>query len=249
MALVTLNIFSESLGMQTSVQVVLPQNSTRGEIGVQTGGDEGKPRCLYLLHGLSDDNTIWGRRTSIERYATEYGLCVVMPSAGRSFYSDEKYGGKYYSYIAKELPQIIEDIFRVSKDSKDRFIGGNSMGGYGAIKIALKEKGRYAAAFGLSSVANVHNQRFTGLMNNIFGGEIPDSEDLRKLIVAHETDEKKPRLYMTIGKEDFMYLDNVEFAKFMEGKLYDYTYVETEGAHNWGVWDQTIQEALVWALK
>jgi S-formylglutathione hydrolase FrmB len=42
-------------------------------------------KSLYLLHGLSDDQTIWIRRTSIERYANEYGICVIMPFGGRYY--------------------------------------------------------------------------------------------------------------------------------------------------------------------
>ncbi len=249
MAFIDLGIYSEALGMQTSVKIVVPQKLTRGEIGVTTGETREKLRTLYLLHGLSDDDTIWLRRTSIERYATEYGLCVVMPCGGRSFYSDERYGSKYYTYVAKELPAIISELFNVSDKAEDTFIGGNSMGGYGALKIALRESGRFGGAFGLSSVANIHNVIFAELLSNVFGGEIPDDADLRKLILAHEQDERKPKLYMTVGKDDFMYEDNAEFGAFMQDKKYDFTYVETEGGHNWAVWDNTVQAALAWLLK
>ena len=88
MAFMNLKFFSESLGMQTEVYVVIPQKSTQGEIGVTTNAEAKKYKCLYLLHGLSDDHSIWLRRTSIERYATEYGICVVMPAAAKSFYTD-----------------------------------------------------------------------------------------------------------------------------------------------------------------
>ncbi len=171
-----------------------------------------------------------------------------MPFVARSFYSDEKGGLAYYTYITKDLPAIMEELFHISDKAEDRFIGGNSMGGYGAIKIALREKGRYAAAFGLSSVANIHNPRFKDITERVFGGEVPADHDLQKLIDAHEKDEVKPRLYMTVGKEDFMYQDNIDFDKFMQGKDYDYTFVETEGNHSWDLWDITVQSALEWTL-
>ena len=100
-----LHIFSESLGMQTTVHVLIPQNKTSGEIGVNNKTCSNKYKCLYLLHGLSDDQSIWHRRTSIERYAQEYGICVVMPCGGRSFYTDMKYGGKYYCNVPKSTKQ------------------------------------------------------------------------------------------------------------------------------------------------
>lgn len=99
MALINLKFYSEMLGRQTEILVVMPQKSTYGEIGINKDVRTEKYKCLYLLHGLSDDHTIWSRRTSIERYATEYGICVVMPDGGKSFYTDMKYGDKYYSYI------------------------------------------------------------------------------------------------------------------------------------------------------
>ncbi len=249
MAHISLDIFSESLGMQTNVQVVIPQQSTAGEIGVEKGQVSGKFKCLYLLHGLSDDQTIWMRRTSIERYATEYGICVVMPMGARSFYSDMKYGGKYYTYIAKELPKIIESMFNVSSDDKDRFIGGLSMGGYGALKIALRESGRYASAFGLSSVADIRNYNFTQTLVPVFDEQIPADADLFELVKEHNNDVKKPRIYMTVGRQDFMYEDNVRLSKHFKDYDYDYTYVETDGGHSWGVWDTTVQNALKWMFN
>ncbi len=248
MALIDLGIFSEALGIQTSVQVVIPQRSTVGEIGTANKVDEGKFKTLYLLHGLSDDQTIWMRRTSIERYASELGICVVMPMGARSFYSDMKYGMKYYTYIAKELPAIIEDMFNVSNKREDRYIAGLSMGGYGAMKIALTEKGRYAAAIALSPVSDIRNDRFASDLGLVFGETIPESADIFYLASEHNSDEIKPKIYMTVGKDDFMYNDTVRLNSHFETLNYDYKYIETEGGHSWDVWDKTIQDGLAWIL-
>ncbi len=245
---ITMRVYSEALGEQTIVNVILPQGPTLGEIGVESAQRPSELKCLYLLHGLSDDETIWSRRTSIERYAVKYGICVVMPRGGKSFYSDEKYGNKYYTFIAKELPKLIEDTFPVSSKREDRYVGGNSMGGYGALKIALTEEGRYAAAFGLSLVADIHSHHFTPHLHNIFGGPIPDHADLFKLADAHEHDAVKPRLYVTTGTGDFMYDDIVRLDKHMQTKDYDYTYVETDGLHCWELWDETVQTSIEWML-
>ena len=248
MALINLKIFSEKLGIQTTVNIVIPQKNTDGEIGISNNVKDGKFKCLYLLHGLSDDYSIWMRRTSIERYASEYGICVIMPDGGTSFYSDMKYGMNYYSYIARELPQIIEGMFNVSNRREDRYIGGLSMGGYGALKIALEERERYAAAFGLSPVADIRNNNFTETLIPVFGESIPDEADLFYLAKKHDTDKVKPRLYVTVGKDDFMYDDNVRLNQHLKNLNYDYRYVETPGSHSWELWDKTVQEALTWIL-
>ena len=74
MALFEANFFSESLGMCVTANVILPQETKR-QIGLDGTTREGaKHPCLYLLHGLSDDHSIWLRRTSIERYVAAYGF-------------------------------------------------------------------------------------------------------------------------------------------------------------------------------
>lgn len=87
MALFQSNCFSEILGVSVSFNVIIPQN-TEGQIGLSTPDDRDAFPVLYLLHGLSDDHSFWCRMTSIERYASEAGLAVVMPAVNRSFYTD-----------------------------------------------------------------------------------------------------------------------------------------------------------------
>ena len=104
-----LTLFSEELGMGTSVTVLHPQRA-RGQIGMGAKA-AATPRVLYLLHGLTDDDTGWTRRTAIERHAAERDLLIVMPAVARSFYCDEVHGEKYFSYLADELPAIIGNLF------------------------------------------------------------------------------------------------------------------------------------------
>ena len=253
MAFIQLKFFSETLGIQTEAYVIIPQKSSGGEIGIENGAKSDKYKCLYLLHGLSDDHTIWQRRTSIERYAQEYGICVVMPNGDTSFYTDMKYGKKYYTYVARELPRIIREFFNVSDKREDNFIAGLSMGGYGALKIGMKECDSFCAAAGLSSVADMVSQRetFKNVFVPIFGEdyEIPDSENLFR--IAEKTDKKanKPRIFMGEGTEDFMYADNVRLKEHFEKLHFDFTYRESAGTHCWDFWDEYIRYVLEWMFK
>ena len=81
-----------------------------------------KHPTLWLLHGASDNHTIWQRRTSIERYAAPLGLAVVMPNAHLSSYADMAHGGKYYTYISQELPEKMRAMFPLSDKREDNFI-------------------------------------------------------------------------------------------------------------------------------
>jgi len=245
MAMINLNIYSEALGMQTQVNVVIPQTPLVDGKGL---GKNGKYKCLYLLHGLSDDQSIWMRRTSIERYADQYGICVVMPFGARSFYCDIKNGSKYYTYVAKELPKIIQSMFNVSAKREDNYIAGLSMGGYGALKIGLRECGSFCAAAGLSPAVELNRGELTPHLAHIFGenAPLPKEDDLFYLIKKYNKNARKPRLYIGIGTEDFLYSYNVDFRAEMEKLDYDFTYRESKGVHNWYFWDEYIQYVLEW---
>src|SRR5258706_12077495 len=137
MALVRCDFFSDVLGVSTSMTVLLPE-STTGQIGMGGSGRTGDFPTLYLLHGLSDDDTTWVRRTSLERYVAELGIAVVMPHVQRSFYTDEVWGRPYWTFVAEELPRAARGFFRLSALPAETFVAGLSMGGYGAFKLALR---------------------------------------------------------------------------------------------------------------
>jgi len=253
MAFLELKFFSEVLGLETAVNVILPQKSTEGQIGTVNRTVNGRYKCLYLLHGLSNDHTSWCRRTSIECYAAKHGICVVMPNAEASFYTDMKYGKKYYTYIAKELPQLICQFFNVSDKREDTFIAGLSMGGYGALKIALRESDRFGKVAGLSSSVDINRavEKLPDLMKGVLGEEliVPPEEDLFQLVEMKKNDPNRPEIFMGIGTEDFLYEMNQGFRKKLEELGYDLTYRESPGMHNWEFWDEYIQYALEWMLS
>lgn len=248
----SMKFFSESLEMCTEAYVLLPQRGTAGRIG-DTNGEvgQGKFKCLYLLHGLSDDQSIWMRRTSIERYAEQYGIAVVMPFGGRSFYTDMKFGMRYYTYIAKELPARIADTFNISTDRQDNFIAGLSMGGYGALKIGLNNCDGFSACAGLSPVTDIANWIAMGGLDAIFGPDrkIDDKDELFALAKAKSGDPMRPRVFLAVGYDDMLYGEIKRFEVLMRGLDYDFTYMESEGTHDWAFWDRYIQEVLKWIFK
>ncbi|MBU3110027.1 alpha/beta hydrolase [Clostridium lacusfryxellense] len=255
MALIHCDFFSETLGISTSITVILPQN-TKTQIGVTGSKKKEKYPVLYLLHGLSDDQTIWQRNTSIERYVADMGLAVVMPNAGRSFYTDMKHGYKYWTYITEELPEIVASFFPISSLREDNFIAGLSMGGYGAFKAALSYPDKYSAGASLSGALNMNtslisetDEDFKMELSNIFGdiSSFEGSEnDLFFLASNLESCARKPKLYQCCGTEDFLYEDNIKFKNFIKSKDFDYTYEEGVGIHEWGYWDAQIQKVLKW---
>ena len=107
--------------MAMSMDVILPRNTTR-QIGLQGKAGEGKVPTLYLLHGCSDDHTIWLRRTSIERYVAPLGLAVVMPNVHRSYYTNMKEGFDYWDYVSEHDPlRMVDDLCASGKPKPKLF--------------------------------------------------------------------------------------------------------------------------------
>ncbi|MDD4796271.1 MAG: alpha/beta hydrolase-fold protein, partial [Eubacteriales bacterium] len=159
MALMHVNFFSQTLGMCVAADVVLPQKANK-QIGMASAiRADGKHPVLWLLHGASDNHTVWGRRTSIERYAADYGLAVVMPNGHLSSYSNMAYGGKYFDYVSRELPAVMRSFFPLSDKREDNFIAGLSMGGMGCMKIGLAFPENYAAIGCLSAGAGFRHHK------------------------------------------------------------------------------------------
>lgn len=251
MAFIQFHHYSASLGMQMEAWVVMPQKKNDGEIGVEKKSDGQKYKCLWLLHGKSDDQTIWLRRTSIERYADKYGICVVMPNAHKSFYTNMKYGHRFYDYISAELPALIHEFFNVSDKREDKYAAGLSMGGYGALKLALRNPDRYVMAAGLSACADIAERTLSAAMDRdyylVFGDEgVSPEDDLLQLTDAHRNDPVKPELYIGCGLEDFLYEGNLRFREKLDENRYPYVWRESHGTHNWEFWDEYIQYVLSW---
>ena len=249
MALITCDFFSEALERGTSMTVILPQ-PTEEQIGVTGSVQEGPPRVLYLLHGLSDDHTAWLRYTSIERYATARGFAVVMPAVDRSFYANEAHGHAYWDYVSGELPRVVDRFFQVSQSPADTFVAGLSMGGYGALKLAVTFPERYAGVASLSGVADIRQlaERLerSEIVDRVFGGAFGPQDDLFGLLATVDP-ATAPRLYVGCGtEEDRLMPPNERFVEDARARGLDVTTDFRPGVHEWGLWDAQIEDVLDW---
>jgi putative tributyrin esterase len=247
------DFFSEALSLSTSMTVLLPQQ-TATQIGMEGRSTDGPPPVLYLLHGLSDDDTIWLRRTSIERYAAPLGLAVVMPQVHRSFYSDQAYGGRYWTFLSEELPTLVQSLFRVSARREDTFVAGLSMGGYGALKWALRQPERFAAAASLSGAVDIAGLRSgrerpedPRMFERIFEDRSPAGtpDDVRWLLAEADA-AALPSLYRCCGTEDQLIGDNRALAAACAAAGVPVRTSFGPGAHDWAYWDTQIQDVLGW---
>ncbi len=211
--------------------------------------------CLWLLHGLSDDHTIWQRRTSIERYVDGLELAVVMPAVARSFYTDMRHGGRYWSFVSEEVPAVARSLFPLSPLREHNFAAGLSMGGYGAFKLALRHPERYAAAASLSGALDLAGRAagpdMSADMRLIFGDPpavAGSDDDLLALAgrVAGMADALHPQLFQWCGTDDSLYAENQTFRDHAQKLGLPLTYTESPGGHSWSCWDLQIQHVLSW---
>lgn len=258
-----MDFFSETLKMGTSAVILLPQIATH-QIGMASTQNSVTP-VLYLLHGLSDDCTTWERRTSIERYAASYGIAVVMPEVRRSFYTNERYGENYFDFIAKELPELIHDKFNLGhtpeNTRENSLVAGLSMGGFGAIKLALNLPQSFKAAGSFSGALNLKRFDFCTerreMAARLWGlgiveqASLAPEDDLIALLANFSDDEIKnlPKLWVGCGKQDFLLDQNLDFLELATARKVAITTELTAGDHTWELWDEYLQRFLNWALK
>lgn len=258
MAFLHCDYFSKTLLMNTSLNVVIPTPDSEELI------DKGEPdyfapgtkyQVLYLLHGLYGDCTDWQRLTGIERYAQRRKVAVVMPSASNSFYHDMAHGGRFLSFMTEELPRFAQAMFPVSAKREDSFVAGLSMGGYGALKLALSRPELFSCAASLSGAVDIvglvssDKPRAVGF-EDIFGPAdkvAGGGADLFALAArAKESRAGAPRLFMSCGTEDSLLGGNRKAKAVFEGLGLDLRYEEHPGAHSWEYWDEHIRRVLDW---
>ena len=242
---VSLTWRSIALDMDTKVDVLLPEDRHhRVDISNQ------KHPVLYILHGSKEDNSSWVNLSNIFLMCRDLDLIVVMPSVGLSVYNDMVYGQKYYTYISDELPEKMANYFPISKEPKDNFIMGESMGGYGTLRMVLSKPENYGKAVCLSGGNFIEflNKEFTPLQVGVFGSKeeyLHSDANLDNLIVKYEKCSNEPEIIFYCGTDDHVYPVCKSFYDTMEKKFPDKIKGEFwPGEHNFFFWNQAIPKAL-----
>ena len=211
-----------------------------------------KAKTLILLHGYSGDCTDWLYCAPSHDYCTKYNLNIVMPTGGLGFYLDKAATGhRYCTFIGKDLIEYLRDTFNIALTKEDTFIGGLSMGGFGALHTGLAFPDTFGGIIALSSALityEIHNFKPDSdpVMANYeyytdtFGpldkvrGSVNDPEYLFTKNV--ENGVKNPPIYLACGSEDFLIAPNRRMRDFLTEQKADFTYVEEPGVHDWAFW-------------
>ncbi len=258
MAFLQVNLMSEALVRTVQVNVVLPVDKLRFP-GMPARED--KPyKTLYLLHGILGSSVDWVNGTRIQRYADENDLVVVMPSGDNAFYVDQPAGhNNYGEFIGKELVELTRKMFPLSHKREDTFIGGLSMGGFGAMRNGLKYSDTFGYIVSLSGALVLDDMpnrtnRSPFFMERrdyaeaVFGNldELLESDKNPKWLIKQLKKEGKPipKIYMACGLKDSLLKANREMHEYLVENGAEVTYEEGPGSHEWDFWDTYIKKAI-----
>lgn len=256
-------IFSKTLEMDTGLTVV----------GPDTISLDGPCKVVYLFHGLCGGSNSWTDNSKLGYYARDLQALFVLPEVGRSFYTDQKYGQLYFSYVSRELPELAKSLFNISSAREDTCVMGGSMGAFGALKCALARPdvfgqvaalapcclfmGEDLAAFGTGEGGGKSpagdenswrpNRQMLRDFMAMFGPEmqISDADEIMKL-AAGVPAALRPRVYASCGLDDAFLPAVRRFNSEMRTLGYDVTFEEWPGRHNWRFFDAALEKALVW---
>jgi putative tributyrin esterase len=213
-----------------------------------------KLSVVYLLHGGGGGFRDWSNYTDVARFA-ERGLILVMPEGDESYYTNsaEHPLDRWEDYIVNDLISDVEARFPVATGRAHRAIAGSSMGGFGAVKLALKHPELFAFAGGLSSALDVPSRPFSirrigqwRHYESIFGppsGTTRHDNDPFELARTADPDPAKtPFLFLTCGDKEGLLATNESFAKILEQRKFRFVFHIVPGGHNWGQWNARLDE-------
>ncbi|MFZ0522350.1 MAG: alpha/beta hydrolase family protein [Candidatus Acidiferrales bacterium] len=236
---------SDSLNRDGHYQILLPKEYSRG----------GQFPVLYLLHGLYGDDRNWETRTGLKNYARNLPLLIVMPDADDSWYTNSATvpQDKFEDFIARDLIAEIDGKYRTIRARRGRAIAGLSMGGYGAVKMALKYPKLFAFAGSLSGALNAAQNLdslrpdFRAKLLAVFGNEgSPTREENDVFLLLKKTPDQTPLpyLYLACGASDSFLDTNRAFVLQLSSRKIEYEYHETPGGHTWEYWDGALPPIL-----
>jgi S-formylglutathione hydrolase FrmB len=216
---------------------------------------------LYLLHGWHGDYKNWTTLTDLTHYAENLPIIIVMPDANDSWYvnSATNVQEKFEQYIIRDLIAEVDQRWRTLRSAHRRAIAGLSMGGYGAVKFALKYPGTFAIAGSISGAFNATETELAASradlapsLDTAFGA--PNStvraENDVYAAAARAVRAATPYLYLDCGTWDVSFVEsNRKLVSDLSKTNLAYEYHETPGAHTWEYWDTRLPNLLAAVVK
>ncbi len=232
---------SASLGRNITYRVILPASIPQNK----------QLPVIYLLHSGGGGYRDWSNYSDVAHYA-ERGFLLVMPEGENSYYTNaaERPQDRFEDYVVKDLIADVEARFQVIPKRDSRAIVGVSMGGFGAVKIALKHPGLYGFAAGLSSAVDVPSRPFSikrisqyrghAQIFGPWGSQVRHENDPLVLVLSADPI-ATPFLFLTCGDREGLLGPNRRFAGLLKQRGYRYEFHSVPGGnHDWSQWNSQL---------
>ena len=255
------NTYSEALKRNVPYHVVLP-NDVPEMFRANNPHYDRPMKSLYLYHGYAGNSLDWLTGTQAQDVAGRYNLAIILPSGENSFYlNGQGSGSAYETYVGEELVDYITKTFGLSRKKEDIFVGGLSMGGFGALHTGLKFPETFSKIIALSSAIIVHEIATlepgtdNGMADydyyvKVFGDlkALPTSQNNPEVLLQELKAAGKdiPEIYLACGTEDFLIERNRQFNQFLVEHEAPVTYVESPGQHDWKFWNEHLERGVKW---
>lgn len=208
---------------------------------------------VYLLHGYSGNYADWvNNAPDIKEMADRYGLIIVCPDGGfGSWYWDSPMDGNfcYETFVATELVTWVDAQYKTIPNRNGRAITGLSMGGHGALYLAMRHLDVYGAAGSTAGGVDIRPFPLNWDMAKRLGtyAEYPERwEDHTVINLLHRLTPNALALVIDCGTSDFFYGVNEQLHRKLLDRNIPHTYITGPGAHNWDYWRQSIPYQLLY---
>ena len=263
MAKFTTNFSSEALKRPITIDVVLP---TDHEVMANLPMPEkNRPyKTLYMLEGVTGNYSGPVNYSSIMPLAEDYNLAIVTIGGENKWWGNSVITGDHFGKMILDVVNFTRRAFNLSRKREDTYIGGFSMGGYGAFVNGFRNPELFSRIVALDSALNkapilesvneptwdlYYRRHYEAMFGyeNIASYENSDNDyEFLAAEIAKLGAEKMPKIFMGCGAQDQLYEPNIAFREYLLGLGYDVTWEEYEGKHSWYSFNKGIDAAVKW---
>ena len=237
-----ITFYSAALGRGMPYRVILP---------IKIRPDTRLP-VVYLLHGGGGGYRDWSNYSDVAYFA-ELGLILVMPEGESSYYVNAaaRPNDRFEDYMVNDLIADVEKRLPAARDRANRSIVGVSMGGVGAVTLALKHPDVFGFAGGISPASDVPSRAFSvkrigqyrahAAIFGAWGSEHRRQND--PFVLARTADPNStPYFFLTCGDQEGLLPANKKFAALLENRGFKYEFHAGSGGHDWNQWNRRLPE-------
>lgn len=201
---------------------------------------------VYTLHGYSDNYKAWVTKSSVYKsLADTYQVILVSPDGKNSWYWDSPVNAdsQYETYIVKELVSQIDRRYKTITNPKGRAITGLSMGGHGALYLAIKHQDVFGIAGSMSGGVDIRPFPNNWSMKKQLGSYEQNKQRWENNTVINMVGQIKPgslKLIIDCGVDDFFYEVNVNLHNKLLANKIPHDFISRPGGHTWEYWNNAI---------